>query len=59
MRPFRLYASGYEGDEVYQKPDDAAYAPLVEAPEAVTVYTPTAFKALTRPELPAVVETVE
>lgn len=57
--PIYLNASGYVGNEVYQKPDDAAYAPLVEALEAVTVYTPTGFKALNRPELPAAVETVE
>jgi hypothetical protein len=57
--PIYLNESGYVGNEVYQKPEDAAYAPLVEALSTITVYTPTVFKAQTRPELPVTVETVE
>jgi hypothetical protein len=57
--PIYLNAEGYVGNESFQKPTDSAYAPLVEALEAVTVYTPTALKGLTKPELPAAVDTVE
>ncbi|HET9241467.1 MAG TPA: hypothetical protein VFO10_29645 [Oligoflexus sp.] len=57
--PIYLNAEGYVGNESYQKPGDTAYGLLVEAMNAVTVYTPTALKAQTMPELPAAVEAVE
>jgi hypothetical protein len=57
--PIYLDANGYIGNEVYQKPTSAAYTPLVEALSNITVYTPTAFKAQTKPVLPDAVETVE
>ncbi|WP_141732578.1 hypothetical protein [Oligoflexus tunisiensis] len=57
--PIYLNADGYVGNESFQKPTDSAYTPLVEALADITVYTPTALKALTKPELPDAVDTVE
>lgn len=57
--PIYLNARGYVGNENYQKPTTAAYAPLVEALSGISLYTPTAFKAKAQPALPEAVSEVE